>query len=970
MAKKALEEEDPTLLPVAVRQLEFCPAPTRRHTQFLLSGYLAVKTSGGWTRKWQTRFCVLTPSALYCYKRPPQPTEGTYNYGPEITTEQSKSVVSVNEKLEKEIEQCDVISPQKLQKLLSTADTTDDGGHELFGLVRDVMPIAQSTMIMEVPSLPNTFCLTFPDTPRLLLRAANFEQFKLWQHTIQSAILLQTTPPHMIPQQLARKSPDDNKDMLHLVPHIEELLPVFVDRAAVISQISLHPAMQSLYTDLSLVNKDAANEEKETGAQTEGEKKFNPANIANSVVTNSSIVDKQQVNLNTTASQGHIITNLTPWGQKVNVILNQLPITQFSTPQPVGAQTVEQSVKDNALTLQLADGGYVTIPMEQMYELYKQHMARQAELKQKNSFSSDDVEEKAFSATFADGLFTISNSLYNADIHLGFRFTSMPTTRKENALSKGKKLNPKQLAQIRQQNEQALEKLKNKNTSPTINAPAGLLSLIVSLYLATRLHSTLPQDDHMQVATLWLAYFVLTFFTLKMANITFPFTRRRASLGVDSEAINKMVELSGYQQIQLLENELKQANAAAASTTAASPTSSSSPNVPVLELIPIRLVDRHTITGSVLLGGSKFDHETFPPLPVRTTHTPHLSLLKAIHSNNATSGNKVPGNPFNATFNPLEDDDVDGEGSSSEDGGDDDDDAVYEMNPHLGKVYVEQWGKWSQSDYRTLVLRGPDYLTNKKKPKIPALPQRFNACFTSIVGMPVSQTHAARWQGSYFRKQRQKAIDLGKGDMWKKGTPLKYLVVNMLVPSTPNYNFIMYYRNEHIYPSPYPDHIAQGIKQNYHPSSPDKPCIVYPDQQDGQPDPFAILLNDFITKDDAYRKAHFKYIPNVAEGAWIVKRSVGQTPVIMGNKLNQEYFLDPHGQYVEIDIDVGSSSMAGSILSMVKGYAKTLEIDLSWLMEPHREEELPEKLWAGTRIYNVDLSKVDEIEVVHGPADD
>eukprot|EP00461_Guttulinopsis_vulgaris_P000208 UN00208 len=318
----------------------------------------------------------------------------------------------------------------------------------------------------------------------------------------------------------------------------------------------------------------------------------------------------------------------------------------------------------------------------------------------------------------------------------------------------------------------------------------------------------------------------------------------------------------------------------------------------------------------------------------------------------------------------LDDEDDAVNGDQSSDAEDSDDDAVFETNPHLGKVYVEQWGKWSQSDYRNLVLRGPDYLTNKKKPKIPALPHRFQACMTVILAMKESQTHCARWVGSYFRKQRQKACDLGKADWWKPGTPLKYLIVNMLVPGTPNYNFCMYYRNPHIYPSPYPDHIQQGIQQEYHPSSPDKPTVWYPDQQEGKPDPFAILLHDFVTKDDAYRKAHFKYIPNVAEGAWIVKRTVGQTPVIMGNKLTQSYFLDPHGQYVEIDIDVGSSSMAGSILSMVKGYAKTLEIDLSWLMEPHREEELPEKLWAGTRIYNVDLSNVEEVEVVHGPADE
>eukprot|EP00461_Guttulinopsis_vulgaris_P000718 UN00718 len=582
MAKKALQEEDPSVLPLAVRQLEYCPAPTRRHTQFLLSGYLAVKTSGGWTRKWQTRYVVLTPSALYVYKRPPTHHEDTFGPGPELTLDQVNSVTSAPATLEKDLTNSDTITPQRLAKIMSTADTTDDGSHELFGAIRDSMPIAQSTVIMEVSTLPNTFCLTFPDTPRLLLRAANHEQCKLWQHTIQTAILLQTYPPHMIATQIARKSVEDSKDLLHLVPHIEELLPVFADRGSVVSQISLHHTNSSLYTDATIINKDPTNIPTEVSSINEPQAtiapKLNPTNIVNSTTMNSQIVTQQTVNLNTQPSQGAIITNLTPWGQKVNIVLNQLPTTTTIPANSAPNVILEQTVKEQSITLQIADGGYVTIPLEQLYEQYKNHLARQQELKKysagpkpdvaptttttpdDNNNNNNNAARQQFSENFADSLFTVSNGLYNSDVHLGFRFTTYPTARKDPQANKGKKLNPKQLAQLRQQQEQAMEQLK-QGALPSVNGIAGLLSLAVTCYLAYNLHQSFPTNTTQEVATLWIAYLVLVVFTLRMANITLPFARRRESLEIDRDAITKIVNLSGYQQAQLpLNNDDKNNN--------------------------------------------------------------------------------------------------------------------------------------------------------------------------------------------------------------------------------------------------------------------------------------------------------------------------------------------------------------------------------------------------------------------------
>lgn len=56
-------------------------------------------------------------------------------------------------------------------------------------------------------------------------------------------------------------------------------------------------------------------------------------------------------------------------------------------------------------------------------------------------------------------------------------------------------------------------------------------------------------------------------------------------------------------------------------------------------------------------------------------------------------------------------------------------------------------------------------------------------------------------------------------------------------------------------------------------------------------------------------------IPRIAEGSWVIKQSVGTTPVIVGRKLKTSYHITP--KYVEVAVDVGSSSTAQYVTGMV-----------------------------------------------------
>lgn len=74
----------------------------------------------------------------------------------------------------------------------------------------------------------------------------------------------------------------------------------------------------------------------------------------------------------------------------------------------------------------------------------------------------------------------------------------------------------------------------------------------------------------------------------------------------------------------------------------------------------------------------------------------------------------------------------------------------------------------------------------------------------------------------------------------------------------------------------------------------------------------------------------FKLIPTVTEGNWMVRSAVPSAkPALLGQKLQQRYFRGPN--YVETDVDVGSSVIASQIVGVLRGYAKNFTCDVGML---------------------------------------
>lgn len=120
---------------------------------------------------------------------------------------------------------------------------------------------------------------------------------------------------------------------------------------------------------------------------------------------------------------------------------------------------------------------------------------------------------------------------------------------------------------------------------------------------------------------------------------------------------------------------------------------------------------------------------------------------------------------------------------------------------------------------------------------------------------------------------------------------------------------------------------------------------------------FFRAFTEFVDGDgpeaDKRRNSKFKLIPNIAKGSWIMKQSVGTTPVLLGQKLVTKYYRGDN--YFEVDVDIGANSVAASITNLVCGATKSLALDMGVLIEGQSGPQLPEQLIGTVRLDQMDL---------------
>ena len=60
--------------------------------------------------------------------------------------------------------------------------------------------------------------------------------------------------------------------------------------------------------------------------------------------------------------------------------------------------------------------------------------------------------------------------------------------------------------------------------------------------------------------------------------------------------------------------------------------------------------------------------------------------------------------------------------------------------------------------------------------------------------------------------------------------------------------------------------------------------------------------------------------------------------------------------YFELDVDVGSSSVARNVTGIAMSYAKSLIVDMGFCLQGNDDNELPEVLMGTVRIVHIDVS--------------
>ncbi|KAL8094406.1 hypothetical protein AgCh_036077 [Apium graveolens] len=118
------------------------------------------------------------------------------------------------------------------------------------------------------------------------------------------------------------------------------------------------------------------------------------------------------------------------------------------------------------------------------------------------------------------------------------------------------------------------------------------------------------------------------------------------------------------------------------------------------------------------------------------------------------------------------------------------------------------------------------------------------------------------------------------------------------VPARPNYSLVLYYAAE------------RPVKKNS-------------------------LLGRFVNESNAFCDSRFKLIPSIIEGYWMVKRAVGTKACLLG-KAGLKMIVSR----VQIDVDIGSSSVARSVIDLDLGYGQ-------------EEDELPEYILGTVRLSHV-----------------
>lgn len=128
-----------------------------------------------------------------------------------------------------------------------------------------------------------------------------------------------------------------------------------------------------------------------------------------------------------------------------------------------------------------------------------------------------------------------------------------------------------------------------------------------------------------------------------------------------------------------------------------------------------------------------------------------------------------------------------------------------------------------------------------------------------------------------------------------------------------------------------------------------------------EPIPKGSLMDQFLKGDDVFRNSRLKLIANIVKGPWIVRKAVGEQAIcVIGRTLSCKFCVTEN--FLEVDVDIGSSMVASAIVHLAIGYITTLTVDLAFLIESQTQSELPERILGAVRFSELNLASAQAIE--------
>lgn len=222
---------------------------------------------------------------------------------------------------------------------------------------------------------------------------------------------------------------------------------------------------------------------------------------------------------------------------------------------------------------------------------------------------------------------------------------------------------------------------------------------------------------------------------------------------------------------------------------------------------------------------------------------------------------------------------------------------------------------WASPPRAAFMVRGPEYFSTKVK--IPAGDYLLKPLRVDWITSSVKISEILNHPNSRVRKVIDKEFPYGdRPFVW---------AFNLQLPTKDNYSVVAYFATE--------EPMVEGS-----------------------------LMDKFLKGNDAFRNSRLlKMIANIVNGPWIVRKAIGEQAICMiGHALSWKYCVAEN--FIEVDIDIGSSMVAAAIVHLPFGYVTTLTVDLAFLIESQVELELPENLLAVFRFSNLDPASARSIE--------